>query len=289
MADLAATEAVGILGGTSLVGGCLLDLLDSAQWQVTRLARSTAVTLAAALARAQSGSEPVIALWISVAPVWVLPQYFDLLEARGARRVVLLSSTSRFTKGDSSDVQEQQMASGLAAAEAQVQAWAARCGVEWVILRPTLIYGLGRDKNIAEVARFIQRWGFFPLLGPALGLRQPVHAQDVAQCCLAALQVRAAANRAYNISGGETLSYRDMVARVFAALPAPLRLLHVPRWVFGAALAVLRLLPRHRHWTVAMAERMNRDLVFEHLGAAQDLGFSPRPFVLAPGDLPKAR
>ncbi len=289
MAELAPANAVGVLGGNSLVGSCLLDLLQDGHWQVTMLGRITGLALAQALARAHSGSDPVVALWISVAPIWVLPAYFDLLQARGARRVVLLSSTSRFTKGDSSDMQEQQMASGLAAAEAQVQAWAGRCGIEWVILRPTLIYGLGRDKNIAEIARFIQRFGVFPLFGPALGLRQPVHAQDLARACLAALQTRAAANQAYNISGGETLSYRDMVARVFLGLGAPVRMLPVPRWTFRLALSVLRRLPRYRDWSVAMAERMNRDLVFDHLSATRDLGFAPRPFLIGPGDLPAPR
>jgi nucleoside-diphosphate-sugar epimerase len=75
----------------------------------------------------------------------VLPQYFPLLEAYGVRRVVALSSTSRFTKDDSSDPEEQAIALRLADAEACVQAWAASHGVEWIILRPTLIYGRGRS------------------------------------------------------------------------------------------------------------------------------------------------
>ncbi len=62
-------------------------------------------------------------------------------------------------------------------------------GVEWVILRPTLIYGHGRDKNITEIARFIRRFGFFPLLGKANGLRQPIHVEDVAEACFAALRI----------------------------------------------------------------------------------------------------
>ena len=224
--------------------------------------------------------------WICVAPIWVLPDYFDLLEAHGARRVVVLSSTSRFTKDDSSDPEEQAVALRLAEAEAHVQAWAENRGVEWVILRPTLIYGLGRDKNIAEIARFIRRFGFFPVLGKAEGLRQPIHAGDVAGACVAALQAPAAANHAYNISGGEALAYRDMVARVFAALGRPPRLLPVPLPAFRVAVALLRCLPRYRHWSAAMAKRMNRDLVFDHAEAAQDLDFRPRAFVLATGDLP---
>jgi nucleoside-diphosphate-sugar epimerase len=154
-----------------------------------------------------------------------------------------------------------------------------------VVLRPTLIYGLGRDKNIAEIARFIRRFGFFPLLGKAMGLRQPVHAEDVAGACVAALKAPLAVNRAYNISGGETLPYREMVRRVFAALQKRPRLLTIPLVVFRMAVACLRLFRRYRNWSAAMAERMNRDLVFDHAEAARDLGYAPRPFRLAPEDV----
>ncbi|HQT31334.1 MAG: epimerase [Hydrogenophilales bacterium 17-64-65] len=228
---------------------------------------------------------PRIKDWLCVAPVWVLPQYFSMFERYGARRVVALSSTSRFTKTDSSDPAENAVASRLAEGEARLRTWAESKGVEWVILRPTLIYGRGRDKNIAEIARFVGRFGFFPLLGKAMGLRQPIHAEDVAAACVAALNAPAAANRAYNISGGETLPYREMVRRVFAAMQRRPRLVTIPLGVFRMAVACLRVFPRYRHWSAAMAERMNRDLVFEHADAARDLGFSPRPFRLAPEDV----
>jgi nucleoside-diphosphate-sugar epimerase len=216
----------------------------------------------------------------------VLVEHFSMLEASGARRVVVLSSTSRFTKVGSGDTAENTIAAKLTDSEARVQAWAESHGIEWVILRPTLIYGLGRDKNISEMARFIRRFGFFPVLGKATGLRQPIHAEDVAAACVSALQAHDAANNAYNISGGETLAYRDMIARVFATLGRRPRLLSVPLWAFRLAVSVLRCLPRYRQWSAAMAERMNRDLVFDHSEAARDLGFKPRGFALAAEDLP---
>lgn len=225
--------------------------------------------------------------WICLAPIWVLPDYFALLEASGARRMVVLSSTSRFTKVGSGDTAENAIAAKLIDSETRVRTWAASCGIEWVILRPTLIYGLARDRNISEIARFIRRFGFFPLLGKANGLRQPIHARDVATACISALRARNAANRAYNISGGETIAYRDMVIRVFAALGRRPRLLTVPLWAFRFAVAVLRRLPRYRQWSTAMVERMNRDLVFDHTEAARDLGFKPREFELPTEDLPR--
>jgi nucleoside-diphosphate-sugar epimerase len=136
------------------------------------------------------------------------------------------------------------------------------------------------------MARFMRRFGFFPLLGRAGGLRQPVYVEDVASACLAALDAPQAGNRAYNLSGGETLSYRDMAGRVFAALGCRPRLVTVPLWLIRLSLAVMRRLPRYRQWSAAMAERMNRDLVFDHADAARDLGYAPRPFSLAEEDLP---
>jgi uncharacterized protein YbjT (DUF2867 family) len=296
--DAANPGPVGVIGASSLVGTCLLPMLVQDGWQVTAFSRQACgprgdeVTWRQLPAAASSSApaplptaQRAMPCWICVAPIWVLPEHFSLLESCGLRRLLVLSSTSRFTKDDSSDVQEQAIAQRLADAEAQVQAWAASRGVEWVILRPTLIYGLGRDKNLCEMARFVRRFGFFPLLGGAQGLRQPIHAQDVASACLAALRAPAAANRAYNISGGSSLAYKQMAAQVFATLGRPVRLLQVPLWTFGLALAALRCLPRYRHWSAAMAERMNRDLVFDHGDAARDFAFAPRLFALTKEDL----
>lgn len=289
---------VGVLGASSLVGRCVLPLLRAAGLRVVAYTRQTPqrdelgarwlVLPTGASGRPFSQDDVVVTpYWICVAPLWVLPDYFSLIQASGVRRVVALSSTSRFTKVGSGDTAENAIAEKLIESEARVQAWAESHGIEWVVLRPTLIYGHGRDKNISEIVRFIRRFGFFPLLGRAQGQRQPIHADDVAAACVAALQAPAMANRAYNISGGETLAYRDMVARVFAALGRPPRLVTVPLWAFHLAVALLRCLPRYRHWSAAMAERMNRDLVFHHADAVRDLGIKPRGFALTPEDVPR--
>ena len=107
----------------------------------------------------------------------------------------------------------------------------------------------------------------------------------MAQACLAALRTPTS-NRAYELSGGETLAYREMVARVFKALGLPAHLLSVPLPAFRVAVSLLHYLPRYRNWLTAMAERMNQDLVFDHTEAEKDLGFKPRRFELSPADLP---
>lgn len=288
--------AVGVLGATSMVGKNLLPLLSDAGWQVeafSRQARIAAQDPHIVFRRITgNGCDPAVAEqgeiphWVSLAPIWVLPDYFPMLAAHRARRVVALSSTSIFTKSASSDPAEQSTAERLRNGEQRFIEWAEANRIGWVILRPTLIYGLGQDRNICEIARFISRFGFFPLFGAAQGLRQPVHVEDVAAACMAALQSDSAADHAYDLSGAERLTYREMVARVFRAMGRPERFVAIPLPVFRMAIACLRIWPRFRSWSAAMAERMNADLVFDHADAVRDLGFAPRPFRPGKTDLP---
>lgn len=292
-------EAVGVVGATSLVGSYLLLQLKDAGHPVTAFTRN-AVNLTVSDVEWRSfesrsleaDDAPVrgkvfqtLALWICAAPIWVLPEHFELMLSHGVRRLVAISSTSVITKVDSSDPQEKAVSQKLAAAEECVKVWAKKHGVELVLLRPTLIYGNGRDKSIAEIARLINRLGFFPVFGRAMGLRQPIHAKDVAAACYAALMSSAAICGSYAISGGETLPYREMVERVFLALQKKPRLVNIPLIFFKAAVTVFRVFPRYRQWTSAMAERMNRDLVFDHSEATRDFGFNPGLFTLSVGDI----
>jgi len=289
---------IGVLGATSLVGDCLLspDLMDSIAPHLKILAFSRQIEDPDLVIdyrinwhhlteQSQQELDESIDSWVSLAPIWVLPDYFHLLERCGVRRVVALSSTSVFTKTNSSDARDKAVADRLALGEKRLIEWAEDHSIDWVILRPTLIYGLGRDQNITSVAGFIDRFGFFPLFGKAMGLRQPIHAKDVATVTLHALMQTDIKNRAYNISGGEVLSYKDMVGRVFMALRKKPRYLPVPGILLHSGVMLLRLLPGFKGVSAGMAERMNQDLVFDHSAATRDFGFNPRAFQLAEDDL----
>jgi nucleoside-diphosphate-sugar epimerase len=288
-------KRVGVIGATSLVGEYLLSQLADSGWRIIAFSRQQLEPvegrvewrqLMTSLPAPVDPGKDSIEYWIFLAPIWILPKYFDFLKLHGACRIIALSSTSRFSKYNSSDKKEQAVAQSLEDGEARLQLWADENRVEWVVLRPTMIYGRGKDKNISAIARFINRFGFFPLLGRAEGKRQPVHAADVAQACVAALDQSAARGQAYNLSGGEILSYYNMVIRVFSGLGRKPRLMVLPLGIFRMAITCMRCLPQCRNWSIAMAERMQRDLIFDHNDAMHDLNFAPRPFHLTKEDLP---
>ncbi len=139
-----------------------------------------------------------------------------------------------------------------------------------------MIYGQGTDQNVSFIARVVRRCRFFPLAGRGSGLRQPVHAEDLASACLAVLDNPRTFAKSYDLSGGEILSYREMVERVFQGLGLAPRILTVPVPVLRWFIRVIRILPRFRKLTPEMASRMNMDLCFDHAEATSDFQFTPR-------------
>jgi nucleoside-diphosphate-sugar epimerase len=260
---------VGVLGSTSLVAHGLLPQL-AGSYRVIPFSRTVVK---------YSGNEQIPS-WVSLIPILALADWYPLIEQYRPRRIVALSSTSVFTKSHSSDESERTMAAEFAEAERKLAQWASERSIDYVILRPTLIYGYGLDRNVTQIARFIRRFGFFPVCSPARGLRQPIHADDVAKACMGAIEAAHAAGRSYNISGGETLAYKQMVVRIFEALGKSPIFLTTPLWLFRIAGPFVRVVPKFHDWSPSMAERMNQDLVFDHSEAERDLHLHFRPFDL---------
>jgi len=216
---------------------------------------------------------------VHLAPIWTVPGLIGPLAQAGIRRVIAFGSTSRFTKADSGSRRERELASRLAAAEDALARECEQRGVSWTVFRPTLIYGCGMDKNVTAIANFIRRFRFFPMAGAGHGKRQPVHADDLAAACVAALEEQATFGHGYNLSGGETLSYRTMVESIFHTLGRSPHIVEVPTGLLRFGLRVLRVLPPFAHVTPAMADRMDTDLCFAHDDAERDFGYRPRGFL----------
>lgn len=277
----AKSKSLGILGASSFVGRELLDLARDAGIDAAPFSRQPHRQRNPAEWHELSASGILLAgavkNWIALCPVTALARILPLLELAGARRIVAVSSTSRFTKKNAADPREQRLALDLERAESTLAEWAELNGVRLVILRTTLVHDGVRDANIASMARFIRRFKILPVLYPARGQRQPLHARDLASACLAALKCKR--KRAeYNLSGGETVPYLEMAGRVFDAAGIPRRFAGIPKWLVDLLGAAGKHLPAPLRFPAGVFERMNADMVFDHSDAERDLNFHPRGF-----------
>jgi nucleoside-diphosphate-sugar epimerase len=205
-----------------------------------------------------------------------LPAALSYLFNPSLKRAVIFSSTSVITKLDSEVAAERETLRALADAEQKIVAACEQNNVAWTILRPTLIYAEGRDLNITPLSRLIRRVGFMPLVGGAPGLRQPVHAEDLAIGAISAASSHSAANKFYSQPGGETLSYREMIGRIFDGLRLPRRAIPIPSWLWRAGFIVAK--PLFPGANVAMGTRMMKDMTFDAVPAIRHFGWNPRGF-----------
>jgi len=271
-----------VFGASGQIGFPLLGRLQGDGWSVT------------AVSRAPQSDEPGLQ-WLrgDLDHVPGLPGRVDTIFSCGpldafarwygassmeAARVIAFGSTSVEVKRGSADAAERDVAQRLREGEDRLFAAAGTRGAAATVLRPTLVYGAGRDATLTRIAHLARRWRRFPLPRGADGLRQPVHVDDLAAAAFACQGVVAAHGRAYALPGGETLSYRDMVARVLACLQPPPTLVELPSPMFDLALLVAQLTGRGTGLGEAAVRRMRSDQVFDMAPAQRDFGYSPRLF-----------
>jgi len=186
----------------------------------------------------------------------------------GVRRAVFTSTTAILT---SLPVRTKPVRE---AAEAAIRS----SPLAWTIVRPTMIYGTARDRNVSRLLRWLKKWRVMGLPSGGRALQQPIHVADVATALVTCLLTDATACRTYNISGREPISFRDMVREAAAAVGVRPLLLPVPL----APLATLVGLAERLHIPMRLrAEQLHRiaeDKAFPHDEATRDFGFSPRSF-----------
>ena len=270
-----------ILGATGLVGGYIVEYLMRAGERPLALSRSPQTRpginwFCGDLSKPDTLRFPSVATLYCTADATLLPAALPHLFNPSLKRAVIFSSTSVITKLDSEVAAEREKLKKLADAEEEIAAACERNNVAWTILRPTLIYAEGRDTNITPLSRLIRRFGIMPLVGGAPGLRQPVHAEDLATGAIAAASSPAAANKFYSLPGGETLSYREMIGRIFDGLRKPRRPVPVPVFVWRAGFLFVK--PLFPTANVAMGTRMMKDMIFDAAPAKRDFGWNPRAF-----------
>jgi len=281
--DLARRRAL-VTGASGFLGGHVVPLLLEGGWQVSALAR----TDQAAQVVTTLGAEPlhgdldrpesvIEAFGSSGSTVLVnlaslgfghASSIVSAAEQAGLQRAVFISTTGIFTSlnAESKAVRID--------AERQIQ----KSVLSWTLIRPTMIYGTDRDRNMWRLLQLLRRVPIVPAPGGGRHLQQPVHVADLADAIVSAIDVTAAVGRAYDVAGPEAISFRRVVKEAGLALGRRAAVLPVPAAPLLAVLRRLEAAGRRGPLKAEQVERMLEDKVFDIGSARRDLGYRPRSF-----------
>ncbi len=264
-----------VFGASSQIGRFLLPRLRERGLPVVAVSRKAHESTPGVtwLHGTLPGQVPAIAAptaVISFGPLLPLAKWLDGVGISSSTRVIATSSMSAESKVDSDVSAERAISKMLRDGEAALADVCERHGSPWTVFRPTLIYGAGLDKSLTPIARRAMRWRVFPLPAGS-GLRQPVHADDIAQAVMAALEQPQAAGRVIPLGGGERLSAGEMFARVRGSLPVNTVPVPVPSWLLRLG---RHAVPRLR----GPLTRLEANLIADNGELQRLLGIAPRAF-----------
>jgi len=279
-----------VVGGSGFTGGYVLREAARAGHQVVALTRSPAAARAVAAHGAlplagdlddTRGLDEVFATARCEALVCLAslgyghgPAIVAAAEAAALGRAVFVSTTAVTTTLHPPTKQIR------LAAEQQIRS----SGLNWTILRPTMIYGAAGDRNLSRLLRLLNRSPVLPVPATGQCLHQPVHVADVADAVLAAVQRPEAVGSLYNVAGPEPLPFAELLRACARAVGSSTRLVPVPLAPLLLLARGYEVLSRHPRIRPEQLRRLTENKAFAIDDAIRDLNYAPRPFASGIGD-----
>jgi len=194
------------------------------------------------------------------------PNVVQSAAASGIRRALFISTTAVETTLNAGSKSIR-----LAAEETIRQS-----NLAYTILRPTMIYGSPRDRNMCRLISFLRRWPIVPIFGDGNSLQQPVHVADLATAVVKALESVHAIGKTYNISGAAPVTYNELIDTVCYLMARRVMKIHVPSSLFVAPLSAFERITKRLPIKAEQIQRLNEDKAFDYAAAARDFDYQPR-------------
>ncbi len=183
-------------------------------------------------------------------------------------RLVLMSSLWRFSRVVAAGVTE------VINAEKAVE----KCDKPWVLLRPSMIYGPGSDRNISRLRAQLRRWRVMPIFGSGQALHQPVYVGDVVRATMAALRQPGIEHRSYALAGRSALSYRDLLTALGHSIGVSPIIVPLPARPAAALVGILRRWGAPLPLEPEQILRLQEDKQYDIGEAQRDLAYEPVAF-----------
>ncbi len=186
----------------------------------------------------------------------------------GIKRAMFISTTAIFTQLNAKSKTVR------VAAELAIET----SGLQYTILRPTMIYGGPRDRNMWRLIRFMRYSPIVPVFGDGNYLQQPIYVGDVAQAILNCLCNDQTIGKSYNIAGKYPLTYNQVVETIARQMRKRVWKLHIPSKPVASLLGVFERIQIPFPIKAEQVLRLNENKDFSYAEAERDFGFSPLSF-----------
>ena len=199
---------------------------------------------------------------------YLLETFLKTAARAGLKRVIFISSTTVLIP----------LESRIKSQKIKSENLIKKSGLDYTILRPSMIYGSEDDPNFSKMIKFIKDKGFFMTFGSGNNLIQPIYIEDVAGSISSIINNKKTFKKIYNIAGKKPLKYNGMLEIVKEKLKKKFRVIKLPLRLSKLLISLYAGVSRNPLLTAGQIARMGVNKTYSYQKAREDFGFSPVSF-----------
>ena len=186
----------------------------------------------------------------------------------GIKRAIFVSTTAVFTKLNAKSKNIR-----LKAEEKILKS-----KLKYTIIRPTMIFGTLRDRNIIRLIEWVKRYPIIPVFQKGEALQQPVFVEDVASAIVNSLENENSINQIFNIAGAKPLKFSEMIDCIAINLNKKILKVSINSKLAIILLRVLKFLRIRISISQEQVERVIEDKYFSNEKAEKLINYKPKLF-----------
>lgn len=151
--------------------------------------------------------------------------------------------------------------------------------IDVIILRPTMIYGDLKDKNISKFIKLVDKFRIIPIIDKGKNLIQPVNARDLGKAYYNIItNTKKLNNNEYILSGDKPIEMIDVLKMISLNLNKRTYFINIPIKIAILIANLIRIFTFSKINLVEKVQRMGENRNFDHFEAKNDFNFKPISF-----------
>lgn len=150
-------------------------------------------------------------------------------------------------------------------------------GLDYVVLRPTLMFGWFDAKHFGWLRRFMEKTPIFPIPGSGRYLRQPLYIRDFCRAICYCIKHQPK-HEIYDLVGSERIDFVDIIRTIRKVTNSRTLLLPIPYRLFKWLMQCYGFFSSNPPFTPQQLEALTIGDIFEGVNLKESFDIEPTPF-----------
>jgi nucleoside-diphosphate-sugar epimerase len=117
--------------------------------------------------------------------------------------------------------------------------WVRESGFDWVIIRPSEVYGMKMEEGIGKMVAWIDKYPIIPVIGDGSCFLSPVSVDDVVKVMMEILGDDSIKKETLNLCGPEKMTMNELIDRLAKIQKKQIKRIFLPIWFVRLGIGVL--------------------------------------------------